>query len=86
MSFLIIYRNMGLGLCSTFARLGSISAPLILIFQDYWKPLPYVIFGVFAVTGGLCTLALPETAGRNLPESVNEKTQMLVFNPCVLRQ
>lgn len=69
-------RNMGLGLCSTFARLGSISAPLILISQDYWKPLPYVIFGVFAITGGLCTLALPETAGRNLPESVNEKTQI----------
>jgi len=35
-----------------------------------WKPLPLIAYGVFAITAGLFSLMLPETLGKQLPETL----------------
>merc|ERR1719166_4582 len=52
-------RNVAVGGASTFARVGSASAPYIVD-----------ILGGFSVTAGLAALLLPETLNKQLPETV----------------
>ena len=54
------------------ARIGGITAPLILIIGDYWYPLPFIIFGSSSIIAGALVIFLPETKGRKLPESIEE--------------
>ena len=68
--FPTVIRNVALGACSTCARVGGILAPYFNLLGDIWKPLPYIIFGSMAVTGGLLSLMLPETVNKNLPETI----------------
>lgn len=70
------FRNAGLGMCSSFGRLGSITSPLIFIIGDLWAPLPFVVFGVLAIIGGLLSLLLPETKGKNLADNIKEGEQL----------
>ncbi|KAJ8026960.1 Solute carrier family 22 member 6-A [Holothuria leucospilota] len=65
-------RSVGLGMCSTASRIGSISTPLILLLDEIWEPLPLLIFGSSAIIGGLLVLFLPETRGKDLPETIEE--------------
>ena len=62
-------------MCSTFGRIGGVSAPLIFILSEFWKPLPFVLFGVLSIAGGLLVIILPETKGKNLPETIQEGEQ-----------
>ncbi|XP_072014758.1 organic cation transporter protein-like [Amphiura filiformis] len=73
--FPTVVRNVGLGMCSALGRLGSVSAPLIFIMSEFWEPLPFVVFGVLSIAGGLASLLLPETKGKNLPETIEEGEQ-----------
>jgi OCT family organic cation transporter-like MFS transporter 4/5 len=70
--FPTVIRNVALGACSTCARVGGILAPYFNLLGDFWKPLPYIIFGTMAVTGGLLSLMLPETVNKNLPETIQD--------------
>merc|ERR1719438_14332 len=66
-------RNLAVGLASTFARIGSISAPYIVdLLGSINAGIPVVIFGAFSTSAGLLALMLPETLNRKLPESVAE--------------
>eukprot|EP00057_Strongylocentrotus_purpuratus_P021880 XP_011676354.1 PREDICTED: organic cation transporter protein [Strongylocentrotus purpuratus] len=65
-------RGVAIGNCSMFARIASIVAPLILLLSKYWAPLPLVIYGSMAVIAALSALALPETRGKKLPETLEE--------------
>lgn len=66
-------RNVAVGTASTFARVGSISAPYIVDLLGADNPaLPVIIFGIFSVSAGLLSLMLPETLNKVLPESVSE--------------
>jgi len=66
-------RNLAVGLASTFARIGSISAPYIVdLLGSVHAGIPVVIFGAFSTSAGLFALMLPETLNRKLPESVAE--------------
>lgn len=49
----------------------------LIIFQiclqaEIWKPLPLLIFGSFALFGGIITLVLPETHNKTLPDSIED--------------
>ncbi|CAG0878579.1 unnamed protein product [Darwinula stevensoni] len=67
-------RTVGLGACSTFARLGSILAPYILLLGEAMSHvwLPICVFGISSLISGLLLLLLPETAKRRLPETIHE--------------
>ncbi|XP_046592505.1 organic cation transporter protein isoform X1 [Neodiprion lecontei] len=73
--FPTVIRNVGLGACSTFARIGGVIAPYINHLSEIWTPLPMVIFGVCALIGGIMSLLLPETLNKKLPESIQDGEQ-----------
>jgi len=64
-------RNVAVGGASTFARIGSMSAPYIVDILGKVSPgIPAIIFGVLSLLAGLSSLLLPETLNRKLPETV----------------
>lgn len=66
-------RNVAVGAASTFARIGSMSAPYIVdLLGNIHAGIPVIIFGIFATMAGLLSLMLPETLNRKMPESVAE--------------
>ncbi|KAG6451359.1 organic cation transporter protein [Manduca sexta] len=67
-----VVRNMAMGACSTSMRVGSMIAPFIsnLSVTVWW--LPTLIFGVAPICGGLICFLLPETKGKNLPDSLED--------------
>ncbi|XP_070567961.1 organic cation transporter protein-like isoform X1 [Ptychodera flava] len=68
-------RSIGVGVCSTSASLGGLLAPQLLLLKKYWKPLPFVAFGVTSLTAAMLTLQLPETRSKKLPETLEEGEQ-----------
>jgi OCT family organic cation transporter-like MFS transporter 4/5 len=66
-------RNVAVGAASTFARIGSMSAPYIVdLLGAVHAGIPAIIFGIVATLAGLTSLMLPETLNRKMPESVAE--------------
>ena len=65
-------RNRAVGLCSMFARVGGILAPLTLELGAVWPQLPFLIVGVTALSGGFSAIWLPETLGKELPDTLEE--------------
>lgn len=64
-------RNVAVGGASTFARIGSMSAPYIVdILGKVSAGIPAMIFGASSVAAGLAAMALPETLNKKLPENV----------------
>jgi len=64
-------RNVAVGGASTFARIGSMSAPYIVDILGKISPgIPAVIFGISSVLAGLGAMLLPETLNQKLPETV----------------
>uniref|UniRef100_A0A3P8TV33 Solute carrier family 22 member 4 n=1 Tax=Amphiprion percula TaxID=161767 RepID=A0A3P8TV33_AMPPE len=74
--FPTVIRNTAMGFCSMAARIGTIISPFIIYLGRYFKPIPYIVMGVLALTGaGLCYL-LPETYGKALPETTSQMQQI----------
>ncbi|XP_011312309.1 organic cation transporter protein [Fopius arisanus] len=70
--FPTVVRNIGFGLCSVSARIGSIIAPFIATMGYYGASIPPLCFGIGPLIGaGLCLL-LPETMDCKLPETIEE--------------
>ncbi|XP_023325327.1 organic cation transporter protein [Eurytemora carolleeae] len=69
-------RNSAVGICSTMARFGGISAPWIAVYLPSQGSLPgwvaYTVFGGSAVIGGLLALFLPDTIGFPLPDTFED--------------
>ena len=64
-------RNVAVGTASTFARIGSMSAPYIVdLLGAVHASIPVIIFGCFSVAAGLLSLMLPETLNKKMPETV----------------
>ncbi len=65
---------MAVGAASTFARIGSMSAPYIvdLLGGGNRAYIPMLIFAAFSGSAGLLSLMLPETLNRKMPETVAE--------------
>ena len=46
---------------------------LAIQFQDtVWAPAPFAIYGVMSALGGVISFFLPETMGRQLPNSIED--------------
>lgn len=66
-------RTLGLGFCSMFARIGTIISPII---ADLPPTVAYIILGVLCIITGLVGFVLPETKGRELPESLGDLEEL----------
>lgn len=73
--FPTVVRNSAVGTTSVMAHVGTISAPYIadLLGASAWWA-PSTICGSLALVAGLSSLALPETRGRPLADTVEEET------------
>ncbi|KAI1886345.1 hypothetical protein AGOR_G00213040 [Albula goreensis] len=67
-----VVRQNALGYNSFMARLGVSIAPLIILLDDVWKPLPQVTMCSVAITTGLVARLLPETRNRRLLETIED--------------
>uniref|UniRef100_A0A3P8XCI0 Major facilitator superfamily (MFS) profile domain-containing protein n=1 Tax=Esox lucius TaxID=8010 RepID=A0A3P8XCI0_ESOLU len=70
--FPTVLRQTGIGVSSMFARVGGVLAPLINMLHSRSPSLPMFIFGFTPVIGAVLAFALPETANRPLPDSVED--------------
>ncbi|KAL7044557.1 hypothetical protein ACKWTF_001963 [Chironomus riparius] len=67
-----IIRSSCIGFFATMSRIGALFSPFAIFVEKYYKPLPYIIFGVLAIFGGIIYVYLPETLNRKLPNIVEE--------------
>ncbi|XP_036608831.1 putative solute carrier family 22 member 31 [Trichosurus vulpecula] len=65
-------RGAGLGLIMAAGFLGQVATPIMSISNNRGFFLHHVVFASFAVLSMLCILLLPESRGRNLPESLED--------------
>nr|XP_048714756.1 solute carrier family 22 member 6-B-like isoform X3 [Caretta caretta] len=67
-----VIRQTGMGLSNTMARLGSITAPLVKMLEEYVPFLPLIIYGAAPIISGIAATFLPETLNVPLPETITE--------------
>ncbi|XP_049891440.1 solute carrier family 22 member 6-B [Epinephelus moara] len=70
--FPTVLRQTGIGVSCMFARMGGVLAPVINMLHNHSPTTPLVIFGMSPLLGAVLALALPETADRPLPDTVEE--------------
>lgn len=70
--FPTVVRNIGMGVSSMSARIGGMLAPQILELGNLWGPLTFLVFGGLAFAAGILALFLPETAGKPLPQTIED--------------
>ncbi|XP_055758738.1 solute carrier family 22 member 7-like [Salvelinus fontinalis] len=76
-----VVRQNGLGYNNFMARLGVSIAPLIILLEDVWKPLPEVIICCVSILSGLVAFLLPETHNARLPETIEDIEQTKKRSP-----
>ncbi|XP_028317464.1 solute carrier family 22 member 13 [Gouania willdenowi] len=80
--FPTVLRQTGIGVTSMFARVGGVLAPVINMLQNHSPATPLVIFGTCPLIGAALAMALPETAGRSLPDTVEDVENWDIRPPC----
>ncbi|XP_066276613.1 organic cation transporter protein-like [Branchiostoma lanceolatum] len=74
--FPTVVRNMGIGVVSMIGRAGGILAPFVALLAEYWAPLPLLTFGILSFLDGVAILALPETLGVPLPNTLEDSENL----------
>ncbi|KAK3606530.1 hypothetical protein CHS0354_041488 [Potamilus streckersoni] len=68
-----VIRNIGIGSCSFWTRLGGVIAPqVLLIDQTANQAVPLILFGIVTLLGGILTMLLPETRDHKIPDTVED--------------
>ena len=44
----------------------------------FWKPLPMVVLGIPTILSGILALILPETSGKDLPQTMEEADMVTI--------
>uniref|UniRef100_A0A1A8H2S3 Major facilitator superfamily (MFS) profile domain-containing protein n=1 Tax=Nothobranchius korthausae TaxID=1143690 RepID=A0A1A8H2S3_9TELE len=70
--FPTVVRQTGIGVSSMFARMGGVLAPMINMLHNHSPATPLILFGVSPLLGAMLALALPETADRPLPDTLED--------------
>ena len=66
------HRSIGLGSCSSIARIGSSLCSGVVQTANTYPTLPPAIFGVLSLAGAFCNFFLPVTENKELPETVTQ--------------
>ncbi|KAK3098672.1 hypothetical protein FSP39_021828 [Pinctada imbricata] len=74
-------RSSSVGLSNFIGKIGGIVSPYIadlglLVDSDMKVALPLIVFGGLMIAAGLLAFTLPETLGRELPETIEEAVSM----------
>ncbi|WAR02642.1 ORCT-like protein [Mya arenaria] len=70
-----VVRNIGMGSCAFWTRVGGVIAPQMLalnLLVDGMKSLSLVLCGLVTLLGGFLAIMLPETLGRKLPDNLDD--------------
>lgn len=70
--FPTVVRNVGIGVASMIARIGSMVAPFAIALKHIGPAFPPIVLGVIPLIGALLVLRLPETCGQPLPASIED--------------
>ncbi|CAH1796783.1 unnamed protein product [Owenia fusiformis] len=70
--FPTLIRNIGVGACSMSARVGGIVAPQIVFLTKFGEPIPFILFGSFALVCAVLICLLPETLNKPLEDIVQD--------------
>ncbi|KAK0143689.1 Solute carrier family 22 member 6 [Merluccius polli] len=70
--FPTVLRQSGLGWVSMLARLGAMTAPMVLLLGEYVTWLPGFIYGLVPVLSGVAAFFLPETLNIPLPDTIED--------------
>ncbi|KAI1280337.1 Organic cation transporter protein [Halotydeus destructor] len=65
-------RSLAIGLCSLFSRLGGVIAPLTLTLKFAGESTSLIICACAALAAGILVFDLPETRGRQLPDTMDD--------------
>jgi MFS family permease len=65
-------RNTAIGLLSVGARVAGVLLPYIMMLDQVYKPLPFVVFFLLSLLAVLAGLQLPETLNKDLPQTLDD--------------
>ncbi|XP_045499315.1 organic cation transporter protein isoform X3 [Colias croceus] len=80
--FPTVVRSSGVGLGSMCASVSGALTPLISLLDTLNPKIPTIIFGFLALLSGFSTFYLPETMGRDLPQSIEDGEKFGVGDTC----
>ncbi|KAK4876683.1 hypothetical protein RN001_009189 [Aquatica leii] len=67
-----VVRGIGISISSVAGMLGPVFIPLINHLGAHALTLPLMIMGVLSIAGGICSMLLPETLNRRLPQTLED--------------
>ncbi|KAK9298499.1 hypothetical protein QLX08_008180 [Tetragonisca angustula] len=77
--FPTVVRGTCLGLCTVFAKIGSLCTPHVLSLGEYFPvTVPLIIVGMLCLGSGALALILPETLNQILPDTTQDSELLIV--------
>lgn len=70
-------RGSGTSIVHIFSYIGTIMSPYIVFLSNFITWLPLVLVGLIAIIGILLALSLPETAGKDMPQTFDEAEELV---------
>jgi len=61
------------------ARLFTLCVPFVGALAQFWTPLPLIVLGIPTILAGVLATILPETSGKELPQTILESDQVYYF-------
>lgn len=79
-----VVRGLGMSFSSVIAMIGPIVIPIINHMGQQMLVLPLIVMGSLLIVGGVASLFLPETKGKNLPQTIaeGESVPLSFFSNC----
>ena len=60
------------------SRIFTLCVPFVGSLASFWTPLPMVVLGIPTVLAGLLAITLPETSGKDLPQTLEEADMVTI--------
>lgn len=70
--FLLVVRAQGVGFIHIMGYVASIMSPVVVYLGTFNSSIPLWILGFFGLFGGSLALFLPETLGKDLPQTLDD--------------